>query len=91
MNKIYKRNQIKDNDHIQTPPIVLNKIQEIVELKFGKGARFYDVSPLRGRRENLKMIVRTRLITFKPRINVRSLIKPKKTENMQHGSTFVIN
>ena len=33
LNKIFKRNQIKENDHIQTLLTVLNEIQDIVEYK----------------------------------------------------------
>ena len=47
LNKTYKRNQIKENDHRQTPPIVLNIIQDIIETKYAEkiGARFFDVCP----------------------------------------------
>ena len=53
LNKIYKRNKVIDGDHRETPQIVLNKIQEIIENKFGRGARFFDVCPYKCPRDNL--------------------------------------
>lgn len=44
-NKIYKNNQ--------TPEIILNKVQAIVEKKTGKGATWFDACPFHCPRDNL--------------------------------------
>ena len=53
LNKIYQNNKIKENDHRETPEIILDIVQEIVEKKCSKGSKWFDACPFHCSHDNL--------------------------------------